>query len=252
VDRGNAFSVSGKINADSGSSGTYVAIRDSSALVDVRATTQSSRIGVMVANGETMFSSHTGALMLPSGHLLRAHIFAELNTSLLSISDLVDVGYEITYSKLKVDFKLDNATIFEGQRDLQTGLWMVDFAVFKVITPTLGRAKWTRGQISKTLERGCGNKPTTHFAQPAVEVNNRKDFVSYWHAAFGFPSKSTFVRNILNKNISIEGLTASSVRRNFVPSVYTAMGHLDATRSNIRSTKEPFVSESSHPHTQLH
>ena len=81
VDRGNALSVSGKINADSGSSGTYVAIRDSSALVDVRATTQSSRIGVMVANGETMFSSHTGSLMLPSGHLLRAHIFAELDTS---------------------------------------------------------------------------------------------------------------------------------------------------------------------------
>ena len=26
------------------------------------------------------------------------------------------------------------------------------------------------------------------------------------------------------------------------------MGHLDATRSNIRSTKEPFVSEENHPH----
>ena len=130
ADRGNAFSVAGQINADSGSSGTYVSIRDSSALFDVRATTQSSRIDVTVANGETIFSSHTGSLKLPSGHLLRAHIFSEFNTSLLSISDLVDIGYEITYSKQKVDFKIGEAVIFEGQRDLRTGLWMVNFSVF--------------------------------------------------------------------------------------------------------------------------
>ena len=33
-----------------------------------------------------------------------------------------------------------------------------------------------------------------------------------------------------------------------MPSVFTAMGHLDATRSNIRSTKVPFVSEANHSH----
>ena len=75
VDTGTSFSVSRQFNADSGSSGTYVAVRDSSSLSDVRATTESSRIGVTVANGETIFSSHTGYLTLPSGHLLRAHIF---------------------------------------------------------------------------------------------------------------------------------------------------------------------------------
>ena len=124
-------SVSRKLNADSGSSGTYIAVRDISALTDIRPSTSTSRIGVTVANGSTMYSSHIGYLTLPSGHLLKAHIFEELNTSLLSISDLVDIGYEITYSKAKVDFVLANVSIFEGQRDMRTGLWMVDLSVFK-------------------------------------------------------------------------------------------------------------------------
>jgi hypothetical protein len=196
-----------------------------------------------------MFSSHTGSLMLPSGHLLRAHIFSELNTSLLSISDLVDIGYEITYSKAKVDFTMEGTSIFEGQRNLRTGLWMVDFAIFKpskITKSPNSKVAWST-TIAPALDNRCAYP--TKCAAPAVEVNSVKEFVAYWHAAFGYPSKSTFVRNIRNGNIAIDGLSVGSVRRNFVPSVYTAMGHLDATRSNIRSTKEPFVSESSHPHT---
>ena len=241
ADRGDEFSVSSKMNADSGSSGTYIAVKDSSKITDVQLCTPASRIGVMVANGQTIFSTHTGSLILPSGHLLRAHIFADLNTSVLSISDLADIGYEITYSKLKVDFKLSNTVMFEGQRDMRTGLWMVDFSVFK--------AKLNSGLpfVAAAAMSGA-SAPATKFAQPVVEVNSQKELVAYWHSAFGFPSKSTFIRNIINGNIKIDKLTATSVRRNFTPSVYTAMGHLDATRSNIRSTKEPFVSETKHPH----
>ena len=128
--------------------------------------------------------------MVPSGHVLRAHIFSELNTSLLSISDLVDLGYRITYSKLKVEFNLNGTNVFEGERDARTGLWMVDFSVFKFDDNT------------KQPPRVAGSAPNAdtnvapRFAHPAVEVNNQRDFVAYWHAAFGYPSKSTFVRNI--------------------------------------------------------
>jgi hypothetical protein len=131
ADRGNEFSVSSQLNADSGSTGTYIAVRDTDNLTEVDTCTHASRIGVMVANGHTIFSSHTGLLMLPSGHPLRAFIFSDLKTSLLSISDLADIGYKITYSKLIVEFVLNDILIFEGQRDIRTGLWMVDFAVFK-------------------------------------------------------------------------------------------------------------------------
>ena len=111
ADRGLEFSVSSKLNADSGSTGTYIAVRETNKLTEVEPCTHASRIGVMVANGHTIFSSHTALLMLPSGHSLRAFIFADLKTSLLSISDLVDIGYRITYSKLIVEFQLNNIVV---------------------------------------------------------------------------------------------------------------------------------------------
>jgi hypothetical protein len=72
ADRGNEFSVSSQLNADSGSSGTYIAVRDTNNITDLQMCTPASRIGVMVANGQTIFSTHTGSLALPSGHSLRA------------------------------------------------------------------------------------------------------------------------------------------------------------------------------------
>ena len=213
----NSFSGSQKFNADSGSTGTYLAVRDKHVLTDIQPCTGNSRISVKVANGQNIISSHTGNLMVPSGHMLRAHIFPELNTSLLSISDLADLGYKISYSELKVEFDLGGTVVFEGDRDFRTGLWMVDFSVFKVDCNTKKGASAASNLVPR-------------FAHPAVEVNNQRDFVAYWHAAFGYPSKSTFVRNILNGNINIAGLSAATVRRNFVPSVFTAMGHLDAIR----------------------
>ena len=170
-------------------------MRDISALTDIQISTSTSRIGVTVANGTTIYSSHTSRLILSSGHSLLTHIFEELNTSLLSISDLVDIGYEVTYSKAMVDFMIGEKSVFEGQRDLRTGLWMVDFSIFKP-------SKLSKSNLacSPVIAPALGNitGPVNRVAQPAVEVNNKKDFVSYWHAAFGFPSKSTFVRNILN------------------------------------------------------
>ena len=56
---GNEFSVSSQLNADSGSTGTYIAIRDTNNLTEVQPCTPNSRIGVMVANGQTIFSKHT-------------------------------------------------------------------------------------------------------------------------------------------------------------------------------------------------
>jgi hypothetical protein len=100
--------------------------------------------------------------------------------------------------------------MFQGDRDSASKLWMVDLAIFQ---------------------------PKSQSASPAVEVNNKQEFVSFWHAAFGYPTKSSFIRNIKNGNIQIDNLSAELVRKHFVPSIFTAFGHLDATRSNIKSTK---------------
>ena len=70
ADRGNEFSVSSQINADSGSSGTYIAVRNTNNITDLQMCTPPSRIS---------------SLALPSGHSLRAYIFSDLKNSLLSI-----------------------------------------------------------------------------------------------------------------------------------------------------------------------
>jgi hypothetical protein len=94
--------------------------------------------------------------------------------SLLSVSSLVDIGYKVLYSAEKVEFILNSKTVFEGQRDMVTRMWMVNFSVFSGPAQT---------------------------AVPAVEVNSKREYVSYWHAALGYPSKTSFIRNIRNKNI---------------------------------------------------
>ena len=55
ADRGKEFSVSSQLNADSGSSGTYIAVRDTNNITDLQMCTPASGIGVMVANGHTIF-----------------------------------------------------------------------------------------------------------------------------------------------------------------------------------------------------
>ena len=74
-------------------------------------------------------------------------------------------------------------------------------------------------------------------ASPAVEVNSPVQFVQFWHAAFGYPTKTLFIRNINNGNIKVSGLTSEIVRKHFMPSIVAVLGHLDATRSNVKSTK---------------
>ena len=70
----------------------------------------------------------------------------------------------------------------------------------------------------------------------------------YWHACFGFPAKSTFVY-ALTKWLTVPGLTAVDVKKHLPNIVNTALGHLDATRSNIASTrpKRPTVVDYSRP-----
>ena len=104
----------------------------------------------------------------------------------------MDIGYKVLYSADKVEFLHNDKVIFEGQRDSTTRLWMVDLAIFQ---------------------------QPPHSASLALEVNSPAQFVAFWHASFGYPTKSAFIRHIRNGNILVDGLTLEVVRKNFVPSV---------------------------------
>ena len=144
-----------------------------------------------------------------------AYVFPELQGSLLSMSELVNVGlyFSLCNNFITAFDKQDNM-IFQGDRDVQSGLWMVDLQL-----------------LTKTQ--------TPHQANLSVRLDSVADFVIFWHGTFGSPALSTFIPAVEKGFIRIPGLTATKIRRHPPNPLATAYGHLDATRKGLRSTKTP-------------
>ena len=208
-------------NADSGATGHYLTMADISVLRDVRISSSADQISVAVANGTLLQSTHHGFLDVPGHGAMIAYIIPQLKGSLLSIAQLVNVGLHVTYCANFVTFfdKKDNI-VFQGNRDVRNGLWMVDLRSMSTVTT------------------GLNNLPSTHSASSAVRLDSVADFVKFWHAAYGSPAVSTFLAAIDKAFIRVPGLTSAKVRRHPPDSLATAYGHLHATRKGLRSTKE--------------
>ena len=204
-------------NADSGATGTYLRLADIKVLRDVKSSSTTDQITVAVAEGTLIKSTHHGYLDVPGHGAMIAHIFPQLQGSLLSISQLVNMGLHASYcANFVTFFDCDNKEIFQGNRDLRTGLWMVDLRSLSTATAS----------------------GTHHSVSAAIKLDSVADFVNFWHAAFGSPAVSTFLSAIDNSFIRVPGLTATKVRRHPPNAVATAYGHLHATRQGIKSTKK--------------
>ena len=72
-------------------------------------------------------------------------------------------------------------------------------------------------------------------------IFNLKDaaFATYISRSLGSPSNSTLLKAIRRGYISIRGLTTKLLLRNPPQSLFTALGHLDVVRKNLRSSKTP-------------
>ena len=118
-------------NADTGATGSYITTRDIECLHNVMPCSPTSQIHVQVANGEVIKSSHVEELNLRDNTVLKAFIFPNLSGSLLSVSQLVDFGFTAIYNADQVKFIKNNITIFSGNRDPISRLWMVDLSALK-------------------------------------------------------------------------------------------------------------------------
>ena len=188
-------------------------MKDLSCISNVVKCSPESAIHVKVANGHIIVSSHVGHLIVPDGSTVRAYLFPEIVGSLLSVSEFIDLGFQVIYDAADVKFNKSNRTIFSGRRDPITKLWMIDLSIFKQ-----------------------GILQTPNVANPAVRLQSVEELVKYWHASFAYPVKATFIR-ALSSFLIVPGLTAHAVKKHLPNVVYTALGHLDATREHIRSTK---------------
>ena len=139
-------------NADSGASGNYLTLPHKHILREVKVSSPTERIVVAVANGTLIHSTHHGYLDVPGHGSMMAYIFPQLKGSLLSISELVNVGLHVTYCENFVTaFDMKENIILQGNRDIRTGLWMVDLQSFK-------RAPTQSQQTEMTTPSNISNK----------------------------------------------------------------------------------------------
>jgi hypothetical protein len=166
-------------------------------------------------NGTHITSSHTCELHLPTlpKAAILAHIFPALTSGpLLSIGQLCDHGCIAIFDRNTVQITFNNATVLQGHRNHNTGLWYVD-----VQSPSI--------------------MPPLHQACSVYHTTTLPELIQFLHATCFSPSQSTFIAAIqAGYLLTWPGLTAGLVAKYLPKSLATAKGHLDQQRKHIRST----------------
>jgi len=168
---------------------------------------------VMLPNGHTMTSTATTALQIHSATTKgnQAHIFQDLASgNILSVGQLCDDDYEVTFTKNKVLFDKDNDIKFSGQRNPINGMWMAKF-------------------------------PIKHQVNVIIPYKPMQDAIKFMHAACFSPCISTWCNAIRQGYFSTwPGLTAAKVTQYIKQNPEaTVKGHLTRERKNMRSTRSP-------------
>jgi len=142
-------------------------------------------------------------------------------TSLLSVSQLCDVGCTATFHKTHVVVDFQGNTILQGQRCPHTNLWTVDI-----------QQPLTAADPGKT--------PAQMHPQIACNVtlpSTAATLVKFQLTCLFSPVLTT-VGHALAASImpAFPGLTLKALHKHGSPSIHTQKGHMDQTRANQAST----------------
>jgi hypothetical protein len=186
---------------------------------------------VRLPNGATMESSHTAELDIPklNAAASKAHVFSGMaNHSLLSVGQLCDEGYIVTFKQASVticDFK--KSQILSGPRDVNTGLWRINL-------------KQTNNNIPEPI------------ANNVYELRNTGDLVHYFHKSLFSPTKSAMLQAVKDGHlITWLSLTEDAINKHLKLTPATAMGHMNQRRQHIRSTSKAPIEKQPTPDTDL-
>ena len=213
----NNSSSSGEACLDTGSTHTLLRLSDSTGLQD--APTHSS-ITVRLPNSTEISSMTTKFLILPHlPHKILAHIFPDkmLDTSLISISNLCNMGCEATFTQNTCQVTYRNNIVLSTAKLISDNLWHIPL-------------------------------PVSHpVANTTILLTSDKNFVAFAHAALGSPSISTFIRAVkLGYLIHWPRLTVDIINNHLPHTLSTAQGHLNQQRQGVDSTKTPSTVDDSH------
>jgi hypothetical protein len=147
------------------------------------------------------------------------------NHALLSVGQLCDEGYIITFKQAEVTIcDPGNSQILSGPGDLNTILWRIN---------------------SKH------HKPEP-IANNVYELRYTGALVHYLHKALFSPTKSAMLQAVKDGHlITWPGLTEDAINKHLKLMPATAMGHMNQRRQNIRSTSKAPIEKQATPDTDL-
>jgi hypothetical protein len=154
-----------------------------------------------------MESSHTAELDIPEFNTVasKAHIFPGMaNHSLISVGQLCDKGYIVTFKHASVTIcDSEKYQILNGPRDLETGLWRINF-------------KQTNNHIPEPIENNVN------------ELRNTGALVHYLHKALFSPTKSALLQAVKDGHLIMwTGLMEDDINKHLKLTPATAMGHMN-------------------------
>jgi hypothetical protein len=178
-----------------------------------------------------MESSHTAELDIPelNADASKANVFpAMANHSLLSVGQLCDEGYIVTFKNASVTVcNSQKSQILSGPRDLDTGLWRIN------------------------LRQDNQHIPQT-IANNVYELCNTGALVHYLHKALLSPTRSALLQAVKDGHlITWPGLTEDAINTHLKLIPATAMGHMNQRRQNIWSTSKTPIEKQPTPDTDL-
>jgi hypothetical protein len=212
---------------DSGCTGHFI-LANAPCLNKIKSRTP---LTVRLPNGATMESSHTADLDIPelNAAASKAHVFHGMeNHSLLSVGQLCDEGYIVTFKQNTVTIcNSGNSQILSGPRDVNTGLWCINL-------------KQTNNHIPEPI------------ANNVYELRSTGALVHYLHKALFIPTKSAMLQAVKDGHlITWPGLTEDAINKHLKLTPATAMGHMNQRRQNIRSTSKEPIEKQQTPDTDL-
>jgi hypothetical protein len=147
-------------------------------------------------------------------HARKAHILPGLvHHSLISGGQLCDSGFDITFTRERVEVTEEGQCVMAGLRDPQSRLWRVNL------------------KESMKPERKADCKH-------AHDYSNQKELINYLHAVCFSPVKSTWIQAIKIVNFtSWPGLTEQATYKHSSKSTSTVKGHTNQQRIHARSMK---------------
>jgi hypothetical protein len=251
-------------NADTGSNGHYMALKDMNCLHDVREVAPHEAITVTLPAGEEIHSTHTGELRFSPAHAgQRVHVFRSLWGSLLGIGDLCDVGLVAVFDKHKV-YIVDpesDAVVLTGNRDTHTRLWMIALtpitpveeknavcAAQKKAIALAAHAKQVP-QHAKTVDCAGGiTRPEEKTEGKANNVSEQKsdtvgDRVEFFGRIFCSAAETTLMEAVKKRWIKFPGITSKVLKRHRhrLRTHESAAGHLDQVHQNHQPSRSHLV-----------